>query len=101
MTFADKWNQIQSDLSPGAEIKNWTTIHGYIGDSFKIYRVSPTSIIISSPGAKNLQSIPKQHFEKIHYQWGSYCQGSVQRQELRDATRFSKYIISILHHVTK
>ena len=31
--------------------------------------------------------------------WDDYCAGECPRHRLRDMTRFSKYVISILHHV--
>jgi hypothetical protein len=99
MTFADSWNSIQNSLDPGAQVKNWTAAKGYLGDVFTIVQVSPAHVVVSSPEAKNQQSVPKQDFQKLHGVWPGYCAGSVQRQEIRDMTRFSKYIISILHHI--
>lgn len=99
MTFADTWNSIQSDLGPGAQVKNWTAAKGYLGDIFTIAHVSPGYIVVSSPEAENAQSVPKQDFEKLHGVWSGYCAGSIQRQDIRDMTRFSKYIISILHQM--
>lgn len=101
MTFAETWAAIQTNLASGAEIKNWTAAKGYLGDSFTISRVSSNCIVVSSPGAENEQSVPKRDFEILHAVWLPYCAGSVQRQEVRDKTRFSKYIISILRHVEK
>ncbi len=36
-------------------------------------------------------------FQKVYAIWSSYSQGQTGRAALRDATRFSKYIISVLH----
>jgi hypothetical protein len=54
---------------------------------------------VNSPRAQNEQVVPKEDFEKVHAVWEHYCAGKVQRQEIRDCTWFSKYIISILHHI--
>lgn len=99
MTFADTWNSIQNNLGPGTQVKNWTAAKGYLGDIFTIVRVSPEYVVVSSPEAENEQSVPKQDFQKLYIVWSGYCAGSVQRQNIRDMTRFSKYIISILHHI--
>lgn len=99
MTFADTWNSIQNNLGPGAQVRNWTAAKGYLGDIFTIVRVSSGHVVISSPDAKNEQSVPKQDFQKLHGVWIGYCERSIQRQDIRDMTRFSKYIISILHHI--
>lgn len=101
MTFADAWNAIQTTLNPGAKVKNWTAAKGYLGDSFAITRISPAFVVVSSPKAANEQSVSKRDFEILHAVWSGYCTGSVQRQELRDMTRFSKYVISILHHIER
>ena len=99
MNFAEIWNEIEKRLLIGGTVKNWTAAKGYLGDSFTIVQVSSSRVVISSPGATNVQSVPKHDFERVSAQWADYCSGSVQRQELRDITRFSKYIISILHHI--
>jgi hypothetical protein len=101
MVFSDTWSAIQNSLNPGEKVKNWTAAKGYLGDSFSITRVSSEYVVVSSPEAKNEQSVPKRDFEKLYTIWGSYCAGSVQRQEIRDMTHFSKYIISILHHIAR
>lgn len=100
MAFSAVWKQIQNDLTPGLMISNWTAKNGYLGDSFTISAITPVWIEVHSPGAENPQFIPIRHFEAVEAMWKGYCLGSVQRQEIRDLTRFSKYIISILHYVS-
>jgi len=53
-------------------------------------------MIIDSPTAKNLQTVPKSDFKKVWEKWEEYLSGKVLRHEIRDeCTRFSSYIISI------
>lgn len=99
MAFPSLWKQIQGRLSAGLAIKNWTTQKGYLGDSFTIVAITPDRITVDSPRAENLQAIPRRDFEAVEALWKGYCLGSVQRKDIRDLTRFSKYIISILHYV--
>lgn len=99
MDFEQTWQAIQTGLSSGTSVRNWTYVKGFLPDRFTILDVTPEKIIISSPAAENEQSVPKRDFARVHEIWGGYCDGSVQRQELRDTTRYSKYIISILHHI--
>lgn len=99
MSFAEIWNAIQNRLASGDQVRNWTAAKGYLGDSFSVSSVSSEAVAVSSPKAASEQIVPKKEFEKIHAVWAGYCAGSVQRHILRDMTRYSKYIISILRHV--
>ncbi len=101
MEFVEKWKQLQSSLQPGASVSNWTADKGYLGDAFTITAISIDHVAVDSPGAQNTQLIPKKDFKVVHDLWSAYCQGSVQRHKIRDQTRFSKYIISILHHLER
>ena len=100
MANMDVWANIQSKLSDGMTVKNWTSAKGYLGDSFTISKISANLVSITSPGAENELHVPRQDFEKVFAQWAEYCAGSVQRQQIRDTTRFSKYIISIFHQIS-
>ena len=54
-------------------------------------------IVIDAPHAKLRESIPKADFQTVWLIWPRYSSGQVQRQIFTDITRYSKYIISILH----
>jgi hypothetical protein len=97
ITFDILWSHLQTNLKVGTTIKNWTDIHGYLGDTMKITAIQSDSIVIDSPSTKNLQVVPKDDFEKVWRIWADYKSQKVSREQLRDVTRFSKYIISILH----
>ena len=96
-SFDSVWGNINKQLISGMTIDNWTVFHDYLGDSMTIVNVGRHAIEIDAPKAKNIQVVPREDFRAIWNEWSGYKQGRVQRQELRDMTRFSKYIISILH----
>jgi hypothetical protein len=95
--FENKWMEIRKKLHRGQIIKNWTVYSDYLGDTMKVVDVGLESISIQSPRAENLQTIPKSDFESVWGLWSDYKAGKVRRSDLRDITRFSKYIISLLH----
>lgn len=97
--FEELWRQIQRDISVGDTIENWTQHRGYSGDEF-IIRVMDTRFIeVESPDAENSQRVPREDFSAVYELWGDYLARRVPRYQIRDLTRFSKYIISILHQV--
>ena len=96
-TFDNVWVSLEKNLSAGIEIKKWTAFKGYLGDSITIAGIRENYIEIEPSDAGNIQIIPKGDFEKIWKVWVDYKIQKVRRYELRDITRFSTYIISILH----
>lgn len=59
------------------------------------------AVVVDTPGATNLQRVPREDFAAVWAHRDDYCAGELPRHRLRDMTRFSKYVISILHHVWK
>jgi hypothetical protein len=96
-TFDTVWSYLHTNLKVGTDIKNWTAFHGYLGDNMKVIAIRDNYIEIDAPKAKSVQIVPKDDFEKVWRVWSDYKTQKVRRYELRDVTRFSKYIISILH----
>ena len=96
-TFDTVWNGIQNNFRRETTIKNWTAFGGYLGDMMKIVTVHNDYIEVDAPGAINIQHIPKADFKSVWNVWKGYKSKKVKRYELRDMTRFSKYIISIFH----
>lgn len=96
-TFGIVWSQLQGNLKAGQTIKNWTALRGYLGDTMKITGVRGGYIEVDAPNASTTQVISKEDFEKVWEVWSDYKSGKSPRYQLRDITRFSKYIISILH----
>lgn len=95
MSFRTIWDSLQSNLRVGVTIPNWTAHKGLLGDSFTVTAVAPKSIDVDTPGAEAIQHIQMGDFEQVYNLWSSYRAGTTPRAEVRDKTRFSKYIISI------
>lgn len=99
MNFSEFWHKLQARLKPGVLVKNWTAKSGYLGDEFRISAVSDAAVEIDSPNAENVQRVPRKDFEILFSNWEAYCSERLQRQELREMTRFSKYTMSIIKHI--
>ena len=97
MPFAATWNALQARLTAGTTIPNWTAAKGLLGDAFTITAVAPDHVEVDTPGAQKVQTVPAADFETVYNVWEPYCRSRVGRAEISDATRFSKYGISILH----
>lgn len=96
-SFESLWQELQHRLRPGLIIPNWTYLKGYLGDTMRIEEVEDVEIVVKAPKAKTLQHVSKANFEIIWKIWPAYKTGRLQRQEMREMTYYSKYIISILH----
>ena len=97
MPFGATWEALQTQLVAGTTIRNWTVAKDFLGDSFTVTEVARNHVQVDTPGAQNLQTVPTTDFQTVYDFWPRYCLGDVPRHEIRDATRFSKYVISILH----
>jgi len=95
--FAATWSALQGRLAASTTIPNWTAANGFLGDSFTVTRITTGHVEVSTPGAQTIQTVPVADFQTVYGVWQRYCQGRVSRPQIRDATRFSKYVISILH----
>lgn len=98
-SFEALWHQIQRTTIVSHAIKNWTKDKGYFGGDLIIHRVDSQFVEFDSPNAKNYQRVYKNEFATVYEVWDDYIAGRVKRHQIRDVTRFSKYIISLLHHV--
>jgi hypothetical protein len=92
---------IQTQLAPGTDIPNWTVDKGPLGDSFTVVSVSHKYVDVVTPAGKNVQHIPMNDFETVAKLWQRYINKEIGRNVVRDRTRFSKYIISILRWIEK
>lgn len=99
MKFQEIWQALQSGLTTGSQVKNWTAAKGYLGDSFKVINVSSSHIDVDSPKAETVQRVSKADFEFMYNNWNAYCAGKTKRTDLVKFTRVSKYTISILRHL--
>ena len=98
-SFEEVWAQIQRNVASGDTIRNWSRHSGYRGNDLMIHAVVARFVDIDSPGAENIQHILREDFSRVHEHWYAYTSGVFARSRLRDITRFSTYVISILHHV--
>ena len=98
-SFEEIWQKIVSRLTPGMTIRNWTILQGYFGDDIEIIDVTPDMIVIKIPTAKYLYSVPRDDFQKLWQVWPAYKNGQIDRLQTSPITRFSRYIIDILHWV--
>lgn len=96
-SFDEMWKKLQTNLKPGLTLGNWTYLKGYLGDTMRVEEVDKVEIVVHSPKAKNLQHVSKADFEIIWEVRDEYKNGRYHRQDMRDLTMYSKYIISILH----
>jgi hypothetical protein len=97
MAFFSAWTAIQSSLSIGTSVANWTADKGLLGDQFTVVGVNPDFIEVDTPKAGNLLRVRRSDFEMVYKNWAGYTAGRIPRRVLRDGTRFSKYVISVLH----
>jgi hypothetical protein len=95
-SFDAFWEYLQKNLKPGTEIRNWTVDKGYLGDVMTIKIVTGPFIEVEVSSAKNIQRVPREHFEIVFAVWKDYVAKIRKRSDVRDMTRFSKYIISII-----
>lgn len=91
------WRDLEARVAAGVTIPNWTAANGYIGDPFSVVGLRTGYLDIEAPGAEYIQHIPRTDFERLWAVWDEYKSGRLLRHELRDMSRFSKYIISLLH----
>jgi hypothetical protein len=96
-SFEAFWSYLQVNLKPGTDVKNWTAFNGYLGNKMTIVGVYNQAVEVDAPKAKTIQVVPIEDFKRVWQVWLDYKANKVRRYELRDLTRFSKYIISILH----
>ena len=97
--FEGVWVRIQRTITPGDTIRNWSRHSGYRGNDFTIHAITGRFIEIDSPGASNIQHIPREDFARVQVHWDAYNAGIFARSRFTGITRFSTYVISILHHV--
>jgi len=99
MPFWKTWSYIQSNLHAGQLINNWTKAGRYKPGTFPIVKVGTTSIKIKAIRTHKPRPVPMGDFEKVYNVWNQYNAGIYSRYEIRNSTRHSTYIISVLHWV--
>ena len=97
--FEAVWEQIQRTVAAGDTIRNWSHHSGYMGNDFTIHAIEARFVEIDSPGAESIQHVTREQFARVHEHWNAYNAGTFARSRFTNVTRFSTYVISILHHV--
>jgi hypothetical protein len=95
--FTDTWAALQAALVVGETIPNWTARNGRFGEPFEIAAINPEAVVIVTPGASTPQTVRQADFEKVYTLGDDYVRGLVPRSAFTPLTRYSKYVISILH----
>lgn len=95
-TLGDK---LKNRLAIETTIPNWTAAKGLLGDSFTAVSTGQKYVEVVTPNAKGVQRIPVADFEVVHKIRPQYVNRHINRASIRQITRFSKYIISILHWI--
>ena len=102
--FAELWNDIKNKLNNKNHIKNWTYYQwtkdkkGYLGEDFYAKYVGK-EVVECYLKRGTVQRIPQLAFQILYKNWESYSKGLLPRSKLIEDTRFSKYTISIFHHM--
>jgi hypothetical protein len=97
MTLEEMWKELKGRIAPDSHIQNWAADKGYLGDKFSVVAVKGGFVHVVSPGAENVQKIPDADFVAVLGMWNDYVDGKLKPEQVRDRTRFAKYIVSILH----
>ena len=96
MRFQHAWGELIARLATSQEIPNWSRDSGLLGEPFRAVAASK-AVVIDAPGARGLQTVGMDEFREVFDLWPGYLAGAVPRRQVRDTTRFSKYIISLFH----
>ena len=95
--FEDLWADIQRRLPVRERIQNWSADKGYTGERFQIKDVEPSSVTIEADGTSIPRQVAKSEFRKIFADWPAYRVGTIRRSALRDKSKNTTYILSLLH----
>ena len=95
--FEPVWASLLSNLKAGTIVRSWTALRGYLGDKMTIVNVRERYIEVDTAGGMRKQVIPKSDFEAIWEIWPDYKARRRHRYETGDSSRFSKYVVSIMH----
>jgi len=95
------WSELTSWLSHRQHIINWTVKSGEIGEDFEAVYAGGDYIIVYPKSALYVQRVPKNDFKVIYEKWDEYVAELIHRSYFVKGpiahSRFSKYIISIIH----
>ena len=93
-SFDEFWTQLQR-LRPIGPTEAWS-LAGKTRSAFEITSIDETSVTVAL-GSGGFRRIPQSDFEKLFAKWGDYKSERLPRQELRNLSQNSTYILTILH----
>ena len=91
------WKALLKNVWPGYKFPIISDYKGNEEKKFEVVDITEESITIKSPTAIHPLKVPKNDFCKLAIVWIDYKYGYIQRHELRSKSRYSDYIIGILH----
>lgn len=94
--FEEFWKLLLKKLETPTLIRNWTVYSGYIGEDFIARKYSDSMIECLIPNG-GPQYVPKKDFKLVYEVWDDYKSFKVKRADLSQHSRFTKYVISIIH----
>ena len=86
-------------LQPETRSETGRSIEVILATSLRFGRWKPGRSSWTRRARRVCSESPREDFAAVWAHWDDYCAGEFPRHRLRDMTRFSKYVISILHHV--
>jgi len=97
--FEDFWNYLKRELREWRTVNYWSVAGRFRKNIFEA--LAEDDYVLVYPEDCSLQRIPKEDFRIVYDVWEQYLTREVKRYEIRDKTRFSSYIISIIHYLLK
>jgi hypothetical protein len=95
-TFEGLWNRIVHTLRPSQTVRSWGKARGYTGGTFNVEYIDQDGMTVSSARTSAPRLVGKDDFARVYEVWGRYLGGNMSRQELRDISHNTTYILSIL-----
>lgn len=91
------WDAVQQKVRAGLQVQHWSKDSGDLDGRFKVEEVLTGRLEISSKQIRGRRRIRRADFEAVAAEWPAYVAGRTLRRHLRDSSRNSTYIISLLH----
>jgi hypothetical protein len=95
-SFDKYWERIVVTLRPMDEMHAWSR-EGRARSRFGIVEVKGGGVTVRT--GNGLRSVPRKDFEVIFRLWRDYKKGKVQRQELRELSQNTTYVLGIFHWI--
>jgi hypothetical protein len=93
--FRSVWSYLSDHLRSGKKIEDKSTLSASRGESTTIVSIDADSITVAPPRAKGFVRIPKADFELVWRYWSDFQSKKITRTELREHSRFSRYILTL------